>query len=94
MYVLRTVRRQLPIFESKKLQDVVDALDKRARQYGKDKYEIFDCVEKELVDVKDIEGGHSSGFTADVSEPVSEDSHRTLYEALGDSTESSSDSPY
>lgn len=93
MYVLRTTRKRLPIFQDADLDKVLEIYYARIEKYGKDKFEILDCIKEELLDVESIETRHFDGGDTGVSESVSEDTDFSLYGALGDTTESSSESP-
>ena len=94
MYVIRTVRKHVPIFQSDNEDDVLEIYQTRVDRYGKGKHEIFDCVKGEVVDAEDIKKGRSSGSDSGVQESVSEDPDISLYAAIGDDSESTTDSPY
>lgn len=93
MYVVRTVRKRVPIFQSTKVEDVLEIYYSREDKYGKGKYEIFDSKKEKIVDAEDLKRRHSSRSDTGVRESVSEDSDLSLYGAIGDTAESTTDSP-
>lgn len=87
------MRRKLPIYQTEDLELVKEQLAIRAEKYGIEKYEIFDCVKEEVIDVESIKTGYFDGGDSELSESLSENTDFSLYGALGDTTESSSESP-
>ena len=92
MYVLRTTRRKVPVYQSENLEDVLEEYNRRVDIHGEGKYSIYDCIKEEEVDVENIKTRDFEYGDTELSEPVSEDSDNSLYEAVRYRTEPSSDS--
>ncbi len=92
MYVLRTARRKVPVCQSENADFVLEQGEIRADKYGEEKYEILDCVGGEVYSVESFKARHRDEPDSTVRESVSEDSDLSLYAAIGDKSEPSTDS--
>jgi len=93
MFVLRTTRKKVPLYEGTDKEKLLEIYYARVNKYDSSKFEIYDCIKGAVVNVKNIERRHSSERATDVRESVSKDSDRTLYATLGDRVEPTTDSP-
>ena len=92
MYVLRTKRKHVPILESTDPEKIIEVYEIREDKYGKGKFEIYDCLKEKVVDVESFKTRHRDEPDSTVRESVSEDSDLSLYAAIGDKSEPSTDS--
>jgi hypothetical protein len=89
-YLLRSTQHKTIIARAS-LEEVYQVYLRKIEKYPPERFEIINAL-GEVVDVKDFEGGRSSGSDTIVRESLFEDSDRELFEDDGDSSERAPDS--
>jgi hypothetical protein len=91
-YLLRSTKHKTIIARAS-LEEVYQIYLRKIETYPANRFEIINSL-GEVIDVKDLEGGRSSGSDTVVRETLFEDSDRELFEDDGDSSERTPDSTY